>query len=160
MIIETIYKAVNGMKFYDKEECERYEVGLTKQYQTVRENTYFYDKDFKVLPFPTIEEFYNGSEYKYLDDIEMISTKTPLFMVINLFFDSAGYCTKIVNQPSAIDLYIYDEGDCNYFPIDEKAIEALTLIKRLESLGLTKGLEQIIAERENAEYRDEEDANE
>ena len=155
MIIETIYKAVNGAKFYDKEECERYEIGLTKQYQTVRENTYFFDKDFKALRFPTIEEFYNGSEYKYLDDIEMISTKTPLFMEINLFFDSAGYCTKIVNQPSAIDLYIYDEGDCNYVPIDEKAIEALTLIKRLESLGLTKNLEQIIAERENIECTDE-----
>ena len=160
MIIETIYKAVNGVRFYDKEECERYENKLTKEYQTVKEKTYFYDKDFKLLPFPTIEEFYNGLEYKYLDDIEMISTKTPLFMAINLFFDSAGYCTKIVNQPSAIDLYIYDEGDCNYVPIDEKAIEALTLIKRLESLGLTKNLEQIIAERENAGYRDEEDANE
>ena len=155
MIIETIYKAVNGVKFYDKEECERYEIGLTKQYQTVRENTYFYDKDFKALPFPTIEEFYNGSEYKYLDDIEMISTKTNLFMEINLFFDSAGYCTKIVNQPSAIDLYVYDEGDCDYFPIDNKAIEALTLVKRLESLGLTRGLEQIIAERENIECTDE-----
>lgn len=154
MIIETIYKAVNGMKFYKKEACERYEANLIKRYQTVRERTCFYDKDFKVLPFPTIEEFYNGSEYKYLDDIEMISTKTDLFM-INLFFDSAGYCTKIINQPSAIDLYIYDEGDCNYVPIDEKAIEALTLIKGLESLGLTKNLEQIIAERENIECTDE-----
>ena len=160
MIIETIYKAVNGMKFYDKEECERYENKLTKEYQTVKEKTYFYDKDFKLLPFPTIEEFYNGLEYKYLDDIEMISTKENLFMEINLFFDSAGYCTKIVNQPSAIDLYIYDEGDCDYFPIDNKAIEALTLVKRLESLGLIKGLEQIIGERENAEYRDDEDTNE
>ena len=155
MIIETIYKAVNGVKFYDKEECERYENKLTKEYQNVREKTCFYDKDFKLLPFPTIEEFYNGMAYQYLDDIEMISTKTNLFMEINLFFDSAGYCTKIVNQPSAIDLYIYDEGDCNYVPIDEKAIEALTLIKRLESLGLTKNLEQIIAERENIECTDE-----
>ena len=155
MIIETIYKAVNGVKFYDKEECERYENKLTKEYQNVREKTYFYDKDFKLLPFPTIEEFYNGLEYKYLDDIEMISTKENLFMEINLFFDSAGYCTKIVNQPSAIDLYIYDEGDCDYFPIDNKAIEALTLVKRLESLGLTRGLEQIIAERENIECTDE-----
>ena len=155
MIIETIYKAVNGVKFYDKEECERYENKLTKEYQTVKEKTYFYDKDFKLLPFPTIEEFYNGLEYKYLDDIEMISTKENLFMEINLFFDSAGYCTKIVNQPSAIDLYIYDEGDCNYVPMDDKAIEALTLIKRLESLGLTKNLEQIIAERENIECTDE-----
>ena len=155
MIIETIYKAVNGVKFYDKEECERYENKLTNEYQTVREKTYFYDKDFKFLPFPTIEEFYNGMAYQYLDDIEMISTKTNLFMEINLFFDSAGYCTKIINQPSAIDLYIYDEGDCNYVPIDEKAIEALTLIKRLESLGLTKNLEQIIAERENIECTDE-----
>ena len=155
MIIETIYKAVNGVKFYDKEECERYENKLTKEYQNVREKTYFYDKDFKLLPFPTIEEFYNGMAYQYLDDIEMISTKTNLFMEINLFFDSAGYCTKIVNQPSAIDLYIYDEGDCNYVPMDDKAIEALTLIKRLESLGLTKNLEQIIAERENIECTDE-----
>ena len=155
MIIETIYKAVNGVKFYDKEECERYENKLTKEYQNVREKTYFYDKDFKLLPFPTIEEFYNGMAYQYLDDIEMISTKTNLFMEINLFFDSAGYCTKIVNQPSAIDFYIYDEGDCNYVPMDDKAIEALTLIKRLESLGLTKNLEQIIAERENIECTDE-----
>ena len=155
MTIETIYKAVNGMKFYEKEECERYEANLTKEYQNVREKTYFYDKDFKILPFPTIEEFYNGLEYKYIDDIEMISTKGNLFMEINLFFDSAGYCTKIVNQPSAIDLYVYDDGECNYLPIDEKAIEALTLIKRLESLGLTRGLEQIIAERENIECTDE-----
>ena len=160
MIIETIYKAVNGMKFYDKEECERYENKLTKEYQTVKEKTCFYNKDFKLLPFPTIEEFYNGSEYKYLDDIEMISTKTPLFMAINLFFDSAGYCTKIVNQPSAIDLYVYDDGECDYLPIDEKAIDAFTFVKKLQSLGLIPGLEQIIAERENAEYRDEEDANE
>ena len=155
MIIETIYKAVNGVKFYDKEECERYENKLIKEYQTVKKKTYFYDKNFKALSFPTIEEFYNGLEYKYLDDIKMISTKGNLFMEINLFFDSAGYCTKIVNQPSAIDLYVYDDGDCNYFPIDEKAIEALTLIKRLESLGLTRGLEQIIAERENIECTDE-----
>ena len=160
MTIEVIFKAVDGVKFCEKEECEKYENKLIKEYQSVKEKTCFYDKDFKVLPFPTIEEFYNGLEYKYLDDIEMISTKTNLFMEINLFFDSAGYCTKIVNQPSAIDLYIYDEGDCDYFPIDNKAIEALTLVKRLESLGLTRGLEQIIAERENAEYRDEEDANE
>lgn len=147
MTIEVIFKAVDGVKFCEKEECEKYENKLIKEYQNVRENTYFYDKDFKALPFPTIEEFYNGSEYKYLDDIEMISTKTPLFMAINLFFDSAGYCTKIVNQPSAIDLYVYDEGDCNYVPIDDKAIEALTFVKNLESLGLTMGLEQIIAER-------------
>ena len=160
MTIETIYKAVDGMKFFDKEGCERYENKLTKEYQNVKVNTYFYDKNFKALSFPTIEEFYNGLEYKYLDDIEMISTKENLFDEINDFFDRAGYCTKIVNQPSAIDLYIYDEGDCNYFPIDDKAIEALTLVKRLKSLGLTMGLEQIIAERENAEYRDEEDANE
>ena len=111
---------------------------------------------FTLLPLPTIEEFYHGFEYTYLDDIEMISTKENLFMEINLFFDSAGYCTKIINQSSAIDLYIYDEGDCNYVPIDEKAIEALTLVKRLESLGLTRGLEQIIAARENVEYRNEE----
>ena len=55
-----------------------------------------------------------------------------------------------------MDLYFYDERDCNYVPIDEKAIEALTLVKRLESLGLTKGLEQIVAERENIECMDEE----
>ena len=30
MIIETIYKAVNGVKFYDKEECERYKNKLIK----------------------------------------------------------------------------------------------------------------------------------
>lgn len=160
MIIETIYKAVNGVKFYDKEECERYEIGLTKQYQTVRENTYFYDKDFKALPFPTIEEFYRVYEYEYLDDIDIISTETDYFTDINYFFDRAGYCTKIVNQPSEIDLYVYDDGECDYVPIDEKAIEALTLVKRLESLGLIPGLEQIIAERENAEYIDEEDTNE
>ena len=155
MIIETIYKAVNGVKFYDKEECERYENKLTKQYQTVKKKTCFYDKDFKLLPFPTIEEFYNGMAYQYLDDIEMISTKTPLFMPINLFFDSAGYCTKIVNQPSAIDLYVYDDGDCNYVPIDDKAIDALSFVKKLQSLGLIPGLEQIIAERENIECTDE-----
>ena len=155
MIIETIYKAVNGVKFYDKEECERYENKLTKEYQTVKKKTCFYDKDFKLLPFPTIEEFYNGMAYQYLDDIEMISTKTPLFMPINLFFDSAGYCTKIVNQPSAIDLYVYDDGDCNYVPIDDKAIDALSFVKKLQSLGLIPGLEQIIAERENIECTDE-----
>ena len=155
MTVEVIYKAADGMKFYSKEGCEIYEACLTNKYQTVKEKTRFYDKDFKVLPFPTIEEFYNGSEYKYLD-IEMISTKTNLFMEINLFFDSAGYCTKIVNQPSAIDLYIYDEGDCNYVPIDEKAIEALTFVKKLGSLGLTTGLEQMIAERENIKYKDKE----
>lgn len=156
MTIEVIYKAADGMKFYSKEGCEKYEACLTNKYQTVKEKTRFYDKDFKVLPFPTIEEFYNGSEYKYLDDIEMISTKTNLFMEINLFFDGAGYCTKIVNQPSAIDLYVYDDRECDYVPIDEKAIEALTLVKRLESLGLTMGLEQIIAARENVKYKDEE----
>ena len=155
MTIEVIYKAADGMKFYSKEGCEKYEACLTNKYQTVKEKTHFYDKDFKVLPFPTIEEFYNGSEYKYLDDIEMISTKENLFMEINLFFDSAGYCTKIVNQPSAIDLYVYDDGECDYLPIDEKAIDALTFVKKLQSLGLIPGLEQIIAERENAEYRDE-----
>ena len=160
MTIEVIYKAADGMKFYSKEGCEKYEACLTNKYQTVREDTYFYDKDFKALPFPTIEEFYNGSEYKYLDDIEMISTKENLCDEINAFFDRAGYCTKIVHQPSTIDLYFYDERDCNYVSIDEKAIEALTLIKRLESLGLIKGLEQIVAERENVEYTDEEDANE
>ena len=155
MTIETIYKAVDGMKFFDKEGCERYENKLTKEYQNVKEKTCFYDKDFKVLPFPTIEEFYNGLEYKYLDDIEMISTEENLFMEINLFFDSAGYCTKIVNQPSAIDFYIYDRGSYNYIPIDEKAIEALTFVKKLESLGLTMGLEQIIAGKENAECIDD-----
>ena len=155
MTIEVIYKAADGMKFYSKEGCEKYEACLTNKYQTVKEKTRFYDKDFKVLPFPTIEEFYNGSEYKYLDDIEMISTKENLCDEINGFFDRAGYCTRIVHQPSTIDLYFYDERDCNYVSIDEKAIEALTLIKRLESLGLTKNLEQMIAERENIECTDE-----
>ena len=75
---------------------------------------------------------------------------------INYFFDRAGYCTKIVNQPSEIDLYVYDDGECDYVPIDEKAIEALTFVKKLKSLGLTMGLEQIIAARENVKYKDKE----
>lgn len=155
MTIETTYIAVNGKPFDNKESCERYEACLIEGYEEVKGKTKFYDKDFNTLPFPTIEEFYRGYEYEYLDDIDIISTKTDYFTDINYFFDRTGYCTKIVHQPSAIDLYIYDEGDCNYVPIDEKAIEALTLIKRLESLGLTRGLEQMIAERENIECTDE-----
>lgn len=160
MIIETIYRAVDGQSFDNKESCEWYEACLIEGYKDVKRKTKFYDKDFNILPFPTIEEFYRSQEYGYLDDIDIISTETNYFTDINYFFDRAGYCTKIVNQPSAIDLYVYDDGECDYLPIDEKAIEALTFVKKLESLGLIPGLEQIIAERENAEYRDEEDTNE
>lgn len=156
MTIETTYIAVNGESFDNKESCERYEAYLIEGYEEVKGKTKFYDKDFNILPFPTIEEFYRSQEYKYLDDIDIISTETDYFTDINYFFDRAGYCTKIVNQLSEIDLYVYDDKECDYVPIDEKAIEALTLIKRLESLGLTKDLEQIIAERENVEYTDEE----
>lgn len=159
MIIETIYRAVDGQSFDNKESCERYEACLIKGYKDVKGKTKFYDKDFNILPFPTIEEFYRGHEYKYLNDIDIISTETDYFTDINYFFDRAGYCTKIVNQPSEIDLYVYDDGECDYIPIDEKAIEALTFVKRLQSLGLIPGLEQIIAERENTEYI-EEDTNE
>ena len=159
MTIEITYIAVNGKPFDNKESCERYEACLIEAYEEVKGKTKFYDKDFNILPFPTIEEFYRGHGYEYLDDIDIISTETDYFTDINYFFDRAGYCTKIVNQPSVVDLYVYDDGECDYIPIDEKATEALTLIKRLESLGLTKGLEQIIAERENAEYTDE-DTNE
>lgn len=160
MTIETIYKAVNGISFDDKDSCERYEARLIDDYENVKERTKFYDKNFNILSFPTIEEFYRGQEYKYLDDIDIISTKSNYFSDINEFFDRAGYCTKIVNQPSAIDLYVYDDGECDYLPIDDKAIEALTFVKRLESLGLIPGLEQIIAERETIEYIEEEDTNE
>lgn len=159
MTIETIYKAVDGITFDNKESCERYEACLIEGYEEVKGKTKFYDKDFNILPFPTIEEFYRGQEYEYLDDIDIISTKTDYFTDINYFFDRAGYCTKIVHQPSAIDLYVYDDGECNYLPIDEKAIEALTFVKKLQSLGLIPGLEQIIAKRETIEYV-EEDANE
>lgn len=159
MTIETTYIAVNGISFDDKESCERYEARLIDDYENVKERTKFYDKNFNILPFPTIEEFYKGHEYKYLDDIDIISTKTNYFSDINEFFDRAGYCTKIVNQPSAIDLYVYDDGECDYLPIDEKAIEALTFVKKLQSLGLIPGLEQIIAERKTVEYV-EEDTNE
>lgn len=160
MIIETIYKAVNGISFDDKDSCERYEARLIDEYENVKERTKFYDKKFNILSFPTIEEFYRGQEYKYLDDIDIISTKSNYFSDINEFFDRAGYCTKIVNQPSAINLYVYDDGECDYLPIDEKAIEALTFVKKLQSLGLIPGLEQIIAERETIEYIEEEDTNE
>lgn len=160
MTIETIYISVDGISFDNKESCERYEACLIEGYKEVKGKTKFYDKDFNILPFPTIEEFYRGQEYKYLDDIDIISTETDYFTDINYFFDRAGYCTKIVHQPSAIDLYVYDDGEGDYLPIDEKAIEALTFVKKLQSLGLIPGLEQIIAERENAEYKDEEDANE
>lgn len=159
MIIETIYRAVNGKSFDNKESCERYEACLIEDYEDVKGKTKFYDKDFNILPFPTIEEFYRGREYKYLNDIDIISTETDYFTDINYFFDRAGYCTKIVNQPSAIDLYVYDDRECDYLPIDEKAIEALKFVKKLQSLGLIPRLEQIIAKRENAEYTDE-DTNE
>ena len=159
MIIETIYRAVNGKSFDNKESCERYEACLIEDYEDVKGKTKFYDKDFNILPFPTIEEFYRGHEYKYLNDIDIISTETDYFTDINYFFDRAGYCTKIVNQPSEIDLYVYDDRECDYIPIDEKAIEALTFVKKLQSLGLIPGLEQIIAKRENTEYI-EEDTNE
>ena len=155
MTIEITYIAVKGKPFDNKGCSEEYEASLIEGYEEVKGKTKFYDKDFNILPFPTIEEFYRVYEYEYLDDIDIISTETDYFTDINYFFDRAGYCTKIVNQPSAIDLYVYDDRECDYVPIDEKAIEALTLIKRLESLGLIPGLEQIIAERENAEYRDE-----
>lgn len=159
MTIETTYIAVNGKPFDNKESCERYEACLIEDYEEVKGKTKFYDKDFNILPFPTIEEFYRGYEYEYLDDIDIISTETDYFTDINYFFDRAGYCTKIVNQPSEIDLYVYDDRECDYVPIDEKAIEALTFVKKLQSLGLIPGLEQIIAKRETIEYV-EEDANE
>lgn len=139
MTIETTYKAVNGKSFDNKESCEKYEACLIEGYEDVKGKTKFYDKDFNILSFPTVEEFYRGQEYKYLDDIDIISTKTNYFADINYFFDRAGYCTKIVNQPSAIDLYVYDDGECDYLPIDEKAIEALTFVKKLEALGVVPG---------------------
>lgn len=159
MTIETTYIAVNGKPFDNKESCERYEARLIEGYEEVKGKTKFYDKDFNILPFPTIEEFYRGYEYEYLDDIDIISTETDYFTDINYFFDRAGYCTKIVNQPSEIDLYVYDDGECDYVPIDEKAIEALTFVKKLESLGLIPGLEQIMAERKSSKCT-EEDTNE
>lgn len=159
MTIETTYIAVNGKPFDNKESCERYEACLIEGYEEVKGKTKFYDKDFNILPFPTIEEFYRVYEYEYLDDIDIISTETDYFTDINYFFDRAGYCTKIVNQPSEIGLYVYDDREYDYLPIDEKAIEALTFVKKLQSLGLIPGLEQIIAKRETIEYV-EEDANE
>lgn len=159
MTIETTYIAINGKPFSNKESCERYEACLIEGYEEVKRKTKFYDKDFNILPFPTIEEFYRVYEYEYLDDIDIISTETDYFTDINCFFDRAGYCTKIVNQPSAIDLYVYDDGECDYIPIDEKAIEALTFVKKLESLGLIPGLEQIMAERKASKCT-EEDTNE
>lgn len=159
MIIETIYRAVDGKSFDDKESCERYEACLIEGYEDVKGKTKFYDKDFYILPFPTIEEFYINQVYRYIDNIDIISTETDCFTDINSFFDRAGYCTMIVDQPSAINLYVYDGGECDYLPIDEKAIEALTFVKKLQSLGLISGLEQIIAKREIIEYV-EEDANE
>lgn len=154
MTIETTYIAVNGKPFDNKESCEQYEARLIEDYEEVKGKTKFYDKNFNILPFPTIEEFYRGYKYEYLDDIDIISTETDYFTDINYFFDRAGYYTKIVNQPSAIDLYFYDDGECGYVPIDEKAIEAITFVKKLESFGLISGLEQIIAERENIECTD------
>ena len=155
MTIETIYRAVDGESFNNREACERHESFLIKDYEDVKRKTKFYDKDFNILPFPTVEEFYRGLEYKYLDDIDIISTETDYFTDINYFFDRAGYCTKIVNQPSEIDLYVYDDRECDYLPIDEKAIEALTFVKKLQSLGLIPGLEQIMAKRKAAECTEE-----
>lgn len=159
MTIETTYIAVNGKPFDNKESCEQYEARLIEDYEEVKGKTKFYDKNFNILPFPTIEEFYRGYKYEYLDDIDIISTETDYFTDINYFFDRAGYYTKIVNQPSAIDLYFYDDGECGYVPIDEKAIEAITFVKKLESFGLISGLEQIIAKRKASECT-EEDTNE
>ena len=156
MIIETIYRAVNGKSFDDKESCERYEAWLIEGYEDVKGKTKFYDKDFYILPFPTIEEFYINQVYRYVDNINIISTETECFSEINYFFDRVGYCTKIPDQPSAINLYVYDNKECDYLPIDEKAIEALTFVKKLQFLGLIPGLEQIIAKREIIEYRNEE----
>ena len=160
MITKITYKTFDGEEFSDKSICLKHEKYLTDSYNYIKNGTKFYDSNFNLLPFPTVEEFYRGLEYKYLDDIAMISTDTECFSDIDCFFDRAGECTKIINQPSEIDLYVYDEEWCSYVPIDEKAIDALTFVKKLQSLGLIPGLEQIIAERENAEYRDEEDANE
>ena len=159
MIIETIYRAVDGESFDNRESCERHESFLTTDYEEVKEKTKFYGKNFNILPFPTIEEFYRGLEYKYLNDIDIISTETEYFSDINDFFDRAGYCTRIDGQPSEIDLYVYDDRECNYLPIDEKAIEALTFVKKLQSLGLIPGLEQIIAKRKASKCT-EEDTNE
>ena len=63
MTIETTYIAVNGKPFDNKESCERYEAGIIEGYEEVKGKTKFYDKDFNILPFPTIEEFYRGWEY-------------------------------------------------------------------------------------------------
>lgn len=159
MIIETTYRAVNGKSFDDKESCERYEAWLIEGYEDVKGKIKFYDKDFNILPFPTIEEFYINQVYRDIDNIAIISTEAEYFSEINYFFDRVGYCTKIPDQPSAINLYVYDDVQCDYLPIDEKAIEALTFVKKLQSLGLIPGLEQIIAKREIIEYV-EEGANE
>lgn len=159
MIIETTYRAVDGKSYDDKESCERYEAWLIEGYEDVKGKTKFYDKDFNILPFPTIEEFYINQVYRDVDNIDIISTETDCFTDINSFFDRAGYCLRIVDQPSAINLYVYDNKECDYLPIDEKAIEALTFVKKLQSLGLISGLEQIIAKRETTEYI-EEGANE
>lgn len=159
MTIETIYRAVDGESFNNREACERHESFLIKDYEDVKRKTKFYDKNFNILPFPTVEEFYRGLEYKYLDDIDIISTETECFSDIDYFFDRAGYCTKIIDQPSEINLYVYDEGWGRYVPIDEKAIKALTFVKKLESLGLIPGLEQIMAKRKASKCI-EEDTNE
>ena len=159
MITKITYKTFDGEEFSDKNICLKHEKYLTDSYHYVKNGTKFYDSNFNLLPFPTIEEYYRGQEYKYLDDIDMISTDTECFSDIDCFFDRAGYCTKIIKQPSEINLYIYDEGGYNYVPIDEKAIKALTFVKKLESLGLIPGLEQIMAKRKASECT-EEDTNE
>lgn len=159
MTIETTYRAIDGASFNNRDSCEVHESFLITDYENIKRKTKFYDKDFNILPFPTIEEFYRSQEYKYLEDIDIISTETEYFSDLNCFFDRAGYYTKIANQPSEIDLYIYDDGEHGYIPIDEKAIEAINFVKKLESLGLIPGLEQIMAKRKTLKHT-EEDINE
>lgn len=159
MITKITYKTFDGEEFSDKNICLKHEKYLTDSYNYIKNGTKFYDSNFNLLPFPTVEEFYRGLEYKYLDDIAMISTDTECFSDIDCFFDRVGECTKIINQPSEIDLYVYDEGEYGYVPIDEKAIEALTFVKKLESLDLIPGLEQIMAKRKASKCT-EEDTNE
>jgi hypothetical protein len=148
MTIETTYRAVDGTEFKNEEMCIKHEAHLSRLYHEICTETWFFDKDFNTLPFPTLEEFYNGSSYKYLDNIDIIQTKTNLFKRINEFFDIAGYCTKIINQPSAVDFYIYDDGDCNFVPIDDKAIEALKYVKKLHYFGIVPVLEKLIEDEE------------
>lgn len=159
MITKITYKTFDGEEFSDKNICLKHEKYLTDSYNYIKNGTKFYDSNFNLLPFPTVEEFYRGLEYKYLDDIVMISTEAECFSDIDCFFDGAGECTRMIGQLSEIDLYVYDEEWCSYVPIDEKAIKALTFVKKLESLGLIPGLEQIMAKRKITEHT-KEDTNE